>query len=283
MPGRSFAELASFTVRRLGDYGIEIPVRSRLASMRDVLTLSDGRPRAESRYTAADAMADEALRDFQRIGFALEVMERRSISRTARTTLVHVLEEAVLRRGDSTDIHGSDAPFKLYVAAICMNAGLPTILDEPDVQCELDGVAFGIVVERIHNPTTFRAQIATAVERIGRQRFPGVVFADVSRFSKGPIDAGGDDLDDEAHRVSDAARIRVFFDSHQAWSFERFARTSAIGLIVSDHRVPVHPTTGYEPSTLTMRVDIFPPPAFAAMEFGQFFKRFALGLTARPA
>jgi len=132
--------------------------------------LTQGDPRFEA--------ALEAARDLQILEFALDTLAPFGTDSPERGLLIRSLKDSVLPQSQG-ESPGRDSQFELFVAAVCVAAGLgPVRIDEPDILCVVNGKPFCIAAKRVKNFQQVQKRIREGARQVGRRCIPGVVALD---------------------------------------------------------------------------------------------------------
>ena len=147
---RTRVEQAAYVVERVQSLGVRIHQASRLKLM--LRTLEKGDIESDDgRYP----IALESIRDMNQLRLIVDQMEAHRENSKFRASVEKLLKDAVLPQDGNSNTPGRDTQFELYVAAICLRAGmLPVDYDEPDITCFVEGTKFGIAAKRLKTKST---------------------------------------------------------------------------------------------------------------------------------
>jgi len=101
--------------------------------------------------------------------------------------LRRLVGDKVLPQDDPDQSPGRDAQCELFVAALCLKAGLKPVFNEsPDVRCEMHNQIFGVAVKRIKAQPErfdrrFEQRMRQAARQIANSGLPGIIAADISQ------------------------------------------------------------------------------------------------------
>lgn len=274
------AEQAIAVVTWIESHGVSVSPDSRVGVMRSVLVLPNGSPAPIINPDHPNfEIAREALRDLQMLNFAREQLASVPVTSQFRQRLITVLRDTALPQEDVRNSPGRDVQCELYVAAVCMKAGMSPIFDEPDVRCSCDGNTYGIAVKRCKSYHKFERRIRGAVEQVQRAGLRGIVVSDVSVMLNSENQRIDKLVTDDQFR--DVARFAThkFIGEHHDQLLEWFKGTEVRGFILIDHHVRRHPTDGWGLDTVTVGVDLAPNHPH---DFTTFNAQYTKGLPMSP-
>jgi hypothetical protein len=285
---RTYAELATHVIRRLEEHGIAVPSTSRLHRMRGLFVDSDGMPKPIILPNDPEIeLAQEAMRDFQHLGFIMDELTRVLTPAVLKTQLRTVIHDSALPQDDRTNSTGRDRQSELYVAAICAKAGMQPIFVEPDLQCRFNDGTWSLAVKRIKSANKFAHHIKKAVEQIENAALPGIVVADISLMLN-PANArivstmpDGDFRHWWTEKLTSFVDTQIIVPIEQNGLEEWFAGTRAHGLILIDHHVRLVPASGWQLDSMAFNVDLSSEVG-RAQDIATFFSVFERGLATTP-
>jgi hypothetical protein len=276
---RNLSGLCGFVIEAVEAHGVFVSPASRLGRMRAAITGSD---RITPRQVPADdphfEIALEAMRDFQQLGFIFDQLAARQLPPDFRTRLRNLVADVALPQENLTDSKGRDAQCELYVAAICVKAGLTPTFEEPDLRCDLNGQTYGLAIKRIKNYRRFQERIKDAASQIERAGLPGVIVADVSVMLNPDNERIVKLMPDEQFGDVALASMTAFLDAHVPRMVEWTQRKDVRGAFLLDHHVRQHPTDGWGLDSQTHTVNLCPFNQRRRREFDEFAQQFRGGL-----
>ena len=170
------AENSTYVIETLRRLGFELPPKSRLMRMHQVLQQGNHEFGTEEFWISL-----ESDRDMVQIGFALHQLEADRDNPAFLKIIERILDDSVLSKDDRTESKGRNAQFELYLAAVCQKAKLlPVGYDEPDVTCYVDGTPFCIAAKRIKNKKQVGKRIKKAARQIVEQSRKGIIALDIT-------------------------------------------------------------------------------------------------------
>jgi hypothetical protein len=173
---RTRLEQAEYVVERVELLGISVKPGSRLWKM--VRVLRGG----HLEFDDPDCkVALQSMTDLYQLGLIVDHMDDHRADRTFLAKVKTVLKDAALP-GEGNDLSpGRDTQFELYLAAVCIRAGLvPVKYDEPDVLCTANGKWFAIAAKRVKSMDRFDERVQDGIDQLARKGFPGIVAVDLT-------------------------------------------------------------------------------------------------------
>ncbi len=178
--GRSLSEAAKYVLAQFECFGVEVSENSRLKFMYKAVCNNDGSSRGLIREDAPGfAEAREAQRDFSQLEFFFEQVGVRD-DVDSLPILLRIAQDSVLPQDDQENSPGRDAQAEAFVFAVCNNAGMHPVLEEPDMVCQISGKRFGVAVKRIKNMSQFSRRIYEGARQVAKSKMPGVVDIEVT-------------------------------------------------------------------------------------------------------
>ncbi|MCP4642439.1 MAG: hypothetical protein GY851_18485 [bacterium] len=173
---RTYTEQAAFVLRRLGEYGVDVPTESRFAQMYSVLANAAGTiGRDDPRFE----WACESVRDLRIVSFALDHLPLVPGLPGMRKVLARMVNDPVLPQDDTRNSNGRDAQLELFVAGVCCAASLePVCFEEPDVICHTAGKRVVIAAKRLKSIKQLAKRVRKAAHQITSSGSPGVIVLD---------------------------------------------------------------------------------------------------------
>lgn len=276
-------ELAAHVIGWIEGQGIAVPPGSRLRRMQAMFVRPDGTPIPFITPGEQDfEVALEAARDMQMLGFVFDQLASASLTSDFAKKLKLLLKDTALPQDGLTDSKGRDVQCELFVAAICVKAGMSPTFAEPDVHCTLEAMTFGIAVKRIKSPDTFKDRIRKAVEQIDRANLPGVIVADISVMCNPTNKRVLRPMTNDMYHAAARAAMHDFVDYYRPQLLDWSKGANARGLILVDHHVRQHPISGWGLDTMTFGENLSPHNQRRSREFDTFMEWYARGL-ATPA
>ena len=139
--------------------GINPHPSSRLMLMLRTLQRGQYAPFEDSQFP----VALESMRDTYQLGIIVAQMRAHRDNPKFRDRVRRLLKDSALPQDGGQNTPGRDIQFELYLAAICLNAGLhPVDYEEPDVTCVIDGMKFGIAAKRLKSLSSLEDRVVKA-------------------------------------------------------------------------------------------------------------------------
>ncbi len=156
-------EQAAYVVKKVESLGIRVHPASRLKEMLRIL--ERGHIGYDDRRRFPVAL--ESIRDMYQVRLIVDQMDAHRENPKFRASVEKMLKDAALPQNSSPETEGRDAQLELYLAAVCLRAGLvPVEYNEPDVTCTVDGLKFGIAAKRLKSLDKFEDRVKTASRRV---------------------------------------------------------------------------------------------------------------------
>ena len=169
-------EQMDYIVEHLKEFGLRIHPLSRIGRAQRVLGRADTVQPDDPDYE----VALETIRDNYQLRLIVDTMDAHQESKAFKDAM-HLLRKGCrLPQEDSGDNPGRNYQFQLYVAALCMNAGLATRHEEPDITCDIDGTTFGIAAKRMKTMDSLEDNVKGAAKQIFDTGYPGIIALDLS-------------------------------------------------------------------------------------------------------
>lgn len=173
---QTWVEQAAYVVERVRSLGMPVHPSSRLMKMRRTLERGYVGP-ADPEFL----IALESIRDMYQIRLVVDQMDAHREDPKFRTRVEKMLKDAALPQESSTETEGRDAQLELYLAAVCLRAGLvPVEYDEPDIACTVEGMKVGIAAKRVKSLDQFEKRVEQGRDQIRREKLPGIVALDLT-------------------------------------------------------------------------------------------------------
>lgn len=169
-------EFAAYVIDHLRGVGARVHPSSRLMLM--CRTLQRGYvPYEDDEFP----VALESMRDMYQLGLIVEQMEAHRDNPAFRASVQRLLKDSALPQDGGQNTPGRDMQFELYLAAICLKAGLlPVNYAEPDVTCVVGGTKWGIAAKRLKSLLGLGEHVAKGAEQIQKASVPGIVAIDLT-------------------------------------------------------------------------------------------------------
>lgn len=178
---RSLCEAAKYVLERFKYYGADVPASSRFIRMDKGVCNDDGGSRGFISETDPEFdHAREALRDFSQLEFFFDQIAADPDKNRYADIINRILNDSVLPQGDKRKSTGRDAQAEAFVFAVCRNAGMNPLLEEPDVVCEVGQERFGIAVKRLKALSQFEKRLKNAAKQIQGSGLLGVISLEVT-------------------------------------------------------------------------------------------------------
>lgn len=179
--GRSLSEAANYVLQQFDSFGISIPNSSRIKDMYRAICNNDGSTRGLiSEKDTNFNKAREAMRDFLQLEFFFEQIANESQKANYRSILQTIVKDSVFPQDDKTDGRGRNTQAEIFAFAVCKNAGMQPIFEEPDVACEINGVRYAIAVKRIKRLSQFVKRVREGAIQIQKRGLTGFLCIDIT-------------------------------------------------------------------------------------------------------
>jgi hypothetical protein len=275
-------QLAEFVIETARNLGIEVQPASRIGLMRKVMLGADGKPT----YVPVDApgfqTALEGVRDLQIIAFILDQLRPDLEADDFRFRIKTMLKDAALPQESGPDTKGRDTQCELFVAAICMKAGLRPKFAEPDIHAFDGSRPVGLAVKRIKSLKSFHRRVTDGIDQIQRSGISGIVVADVS-VAMNPknqrVVAATSDIDFGRAMNS---HLRSFADPEVETLYKQAKGTRALGMILIYNHVRLSPAEQWSLESMTYGINLVRFNDRRARECDTFTQRFFSGLATPP-
>jgi hypothetical protein len=270
--------LIDYVMKSFADAGLIVRAGTRLDDMRQAIVPLLGETGPNIQLNLREhKIAVESARDFQQIGLILQQSAKLAEFPEFKRRLKRIVEDPALPEDDLIDSPGRDAQCELYVAAVCVKAGMRPSLAEPDVQCFALGEHWGVAVKRIKSERTFPARIKKAIQQIGRVGISGVVIADISAMLNRDNDWSYTAESDEQFNARKQDEYGRFVDFRGRQLLEWSRGQPCLGAIFLDTEVTCHPSRGIGLSSRRFRQNLQPFNQRRSRAFEGFADQFALG------
>lgn len=275
--GKSLLQDAQNVLQYFRDCGCKINPSSRFGHITRIL---------EKGYVSPDHpdfnIAQEAVREVQQMDFIFRELSSIQQDKTLKDKVKKLIKDSVLPEEGDEHSFGRDAQCELYVAAICQKAGLHPVLVEPDIQCALGSIQYGIAVKRLKSDKQVEELVRKAVNQIEGCGLPGHIALDVSlafnRDNQKLINVSDRQID----RAYKQARQRFgddYYKRFKSWARGREARS----VILIDHFIRQHPENGWTLDSFKFFINLSPDNQRRTREFDQFRRTFEFGLATPKA
>jgi hypothetical protein len=125
-------------------------------------------------------VAREALRDFSQLEFFFDKITNDLQKSNYVSVLKQIVKDSVLPQDDTQDSRGRNAQAEAFIFAVCKNAGLNPLFEEPDVTCQVEDKKYGIAVKRIKNLLKIKTRLGEGAQQIHKSGLPGVISIEVT-------------------------------------------------------------------------------------------------------
>lgn len=178
---RSLSEAAKYVLERFKHYGVDVPASSRFKQFHQAVCNDDGSSRDYiSENESHFETAWEALRDSRQLEFFFDQIRDDSENSKYAPIIKRMVKDSVFPQDDMENSHGRDAQAEAFAFAVCKNAGLNPILEEPDVSCTMNDQKLGIAVKRIKSLPQLEKRLMKAAEQIERTGMTGIISAEIT-------------------------------------------------------------------------------------------------------
>lgn len=230
-------EFLAYVIEQLRAVGVRVHPSSRLMLMHR--TLQRGYvPYEDDEFP----VALEAMRDMYQLGLIVEQMEAHRDNPSFRNSVQRLLKDSALPQDGGQNTPGRDMQFELYLAAICLNAGLlPVNYAEPDVTCVLGGTKWGIAAKRLKSLSGLGEHVAKGAEQIRKASVPGIVALDLTMArnqNNRPIVSR---LQSQWYVPITQAKNDQFFDEHHADIYRWVAGSGVRAVLVFEFTLRLRP------------------------------------------
>lgn len=178
---RSLSDAANYILERFKHYGVGVPTSSRFTRFHDAVCNDDGSSRG--RIPESDPhfeSAREALRDISQLEFFFDQIAPDPEKGKYTPIIQRIITDSVFPQDDMKNSHGRDAQAEAFAFAVCKNAGMNPVFQEPDVTCTLGDEKLGIAVKRVKSHSQLEKRLKEAAKQIWKTRLPGIVSAEVT-------------------------------------------------------------------------------------------------------
>lgn len=230
-------EQAAYVIQKVESLGVRVHPASRLMQMLGVLE------RGHTGYNDSQfPVALESIRDMYQVRLVVDQMDAHREDPKFRASVVKMLKDAALPQNSSPGTEGRDAQLELYLAAVCLRAGLvPVEYNEPDVTCTIEGLKFGIAAKRLKSLNKFEDRVKKGADQIRRARLPGVVVLDLTIAHNPENRSISSGLESQLALTMMEARNCQFFEQHERDIYRWVAGTGVRALLVFEFMFRVSP------------------------------------------
>ncbi|MBN1803651.1 MAG: hypothetical protein JW837_00230 [Sedimentisphaerales bacterium] len=178
---RSLSEAANYVLRQFNCFVIKVPNNSRLILEYKSVCKDNGSsrgfiPEDDSNFD----VAIEAQRDFRQLEFFFDQIDSDAQKANCVSILKQIIKDSVFPQDDKLNSQGRNAQAEAFVFAVCKNAGMNPLFEEPDVTCQVKGKKFGIAVKRIKNLSKIKPRLVEGKNQINKLGLPGIIFVEVT-------------------------------------------------------------------------------------------------------
>ena len=178
---RSLSEAANYVIQEFKQLGINIAENSRFMREYKAVCNDDGSSRGYILENDSNfVFALEALRDISQLEFFFDQIKEDLQKDKYIPILKECTKDLVLPEDAKADTRGRNKQAELFVFAVCKNAGLEPVFEEPDVTCKVSGKKFGIAVKRIKSSSKFVERVKEGADQIQKTSIAGFISVDVT-------------------------------------------------------------------------------------------------------
>lgn len=178
---RSLSEAAKYVIDRFKSFGIEVSENSRFIQMYKSVCKEDGNSRGFIREDDPNFdIALEALRDFSQLEFFFDQIANDAQKANYVSKLKQIVKDSVLPQDDEIESRGRNAQAEAFVFAVCRDAGMNPLFEEPDVTCQVKGRRYGVAVKRIKNLSKIKTRLVDGESQIHKSGLLGIIFVEVT-------------------------------------------------------------------------------------------------------
>lgn len=214
----------NYIIEKLRQFGMKDS--SRLMRMKEVL---------ERGYIAPDdpdlQIALESMRDIHQLGLIVDTMESSRGDAEFRQNLKHLPHDEVLPQ-DEQNTPGRDFQFQLYIAALCLNAGLKVKYGKSDVTCIVNGSTYVIEAKRVKGYKKLLGRVAEAAMQILEAGIPGIIAIDLTIPRTKDIKLTTSRLLDGIHEMEADQRKERYFQEHENQLLDCVKGTGTLAVLV---------------------------------------------------
>ena len=171
----TYAERADYVVNKLKSLGVSVAPSSRLMQMKKVLEAG-----YIDYHDARFPIAIESMRDMYQLQLIVEQMASHQENEKFLESAQKLLKDNSVPHNSGAHTPGRDTQFELYLAAVCLRAGMLVDYEEPDVNFVADGTKFAIAAKRLKNIDRFEDRTKYAIRQVQETGRPGIVALDLS-------------------------------------------------------------------------------------------------------
>jgi len=178
---RSLSDAANYVLNQFASSGLEVPEESRIRHMYSAVCNDDGSSRGLIPENDPDFnVAREALRDFSQLEFFFDQIPNDVQKSNYVSILKQIVKDSVLPQNDKQESRGRNAQAEAFVFAVCKNAEMNPLFEEPDVTCQVEGKKYGVAVKRIKNLSKIKTRLSEGAQQIHRSGLPGVISVEMT-------------------------------------------------------------------------------------------------------
>jgi len=273
-----------FVVEQASAFGVNVNPTSRIGLIQRLVTELDGGPAGIIRVDHPQFQeALEGVRDVQIIAFILRQLPQAKLPADFRERVKTMLGDASLPQNSSDSTKGRDMQAELYVAAVCVNAGIEPEFHEPDLMVKVSGKTFGVAVKRVKSLDRLEERIKSAAGQVQRAGVPGFIVADLTTAMNPENKRVTATLSDQEFGGIISDRLRDVTVRREQELVEWVRGSGVQGLFVTDHHVRLRQQDGkYGLDSMTHGLSLSPYNQRRHREFEAFAKQFVRGLATPP-
>ncbi len=178
---RPLSESAKYVIDSFKSFGIDVPENSRFIQM--YKSVCNENVTSRGLILEDDPNFDiaiEAQRDLRQLEFIFEQINNDVQKANYGPVLKQIIKDSVFPQNDKLYSPGRNAQAEAFVFAVCRNAGMNPLFEEPDVTCKFNGKKYGIAVKRIKNLSKVKTRLVEGKTQIHQSNLPGIIFVEVT-------------------------------------------------------------------------------------------------------
>jgi hypothetical protein len=227
--------------------GFRVPDNCRIGLMRRAMIRTFETNLSDDGFKAAL----ESERDMRQLSMICDYLSGWGDSKPFRDVAKFLTKDSVLPQ-DSTDSKGGDAQFHLYLAAICMAAGLQPTLEKLDIKCVFEGETYGIEAKRVKGPAALESSIEEAANQIRFEGIPGMIALELTRVLNPENMPTVSNFASQAYSMFIGQRIRDLIKSDRV---QRLVRGKGVFAVVGFDNSIINPNGAWKTEEMAMWLD----------------------------
>lgn len=222
-------ENAAYIIERIESLGIEVQPTSRVMVMLRTLELG---------YLPYDhpkfPIALQSVHDMYQLRLIVSQLDSQIENPEFKRRAKLMLKDATMPQDCGQNTPGRDTQFELYLAAVCLAAGLDsvTLEEPPDITCSADGLKFGIAAKRLKTLNNLEEHIKKGADQVRRSGCAGIVALDLTGARNPTNEPILSQLQSQLHVQLAHIRNYRFFNKHHQDIFRWVAGTPVRAVLV---------------------------------------------------